>query len=81
MPVSNYANMKRLILQNLSIIAIKCARFHVKAAGFDFTRSEVSRRAVYLFTNTRTGDPEKLSPRCGFLCRVITGSDAVKLNS
>jgi len=42
------------------------ARFHVKAAGFRFHRSEVSRRAVYLFTNTRTGDLKKLSPDANF---------------
>lgn len=73
--------MKRLILQKLAIVAIKCARFRLKVTGPDFTRSEVSRRAVYLFTNTRTGDLKKLSPDAKFLSRVITSCDAVILNS
>jgi len=34
--------------------------------GPDCTRSEVSRRAVYLFTNTRTGDLKKLSLDANF---------------
>ena len=46
--------MKRLILQNLSIVAIKCARFHVKAAGLI---SPAARYHAEPFTSSLTHAP------------------------
>jgi hypothetical protein len=61
-PVSNYPNYEKIDLAKfVDSGCIMRPRFHVKAAGF-VIRSEVPRRAVYLFTNTRTGNLKKLSP-------------------